>query len=137
MAYASGQFATNGDAQTSVFVCRNSSSNATQTELFLDGSIARTSIPNNSSWTFDILVTGRSSTGASAAYSIRGLLKNTAGTTTLVGSLTKTVLAEDVNSWDATAVADDANDALEVKVTGAAVTNIRWAATIRTVEVIY
>jgi hypothetical protein len=65
------------------------------------------------------------------------VLKNIGGTISLVGSLTSTTPWEDVSAWDATVVADDANDALEVKVTGAASTNIRWVASVRTVEVTY
>jgi len=45
------------------------------------------------------------------------------------------VLAEENTAWDATVVADDANDALVVKVTGAAGAAILWAASVRTVEV--
>jgi len=137
MAYASGQLSSNGDAQTSVSVCRNTTADATQIQLFLDGSGARMSVATNSTWTFEIIVTGRTSSGNSAGYQISGVIENNGGTTALVGALTKTVLAEDIGSWDATVVADNTNDALEVKVTGAAATNIRWAATVRTMELIY
>ncbi len=137
MAYASGQFTNAGDAQTSVYVCRGTTADATLTELFLDGASKRMIIPNNSTWAFDVLVTARASNGNSAAYQIRGAIKNNSGTTSIVGSPTFTLLAEDVASWDASAVADNANDALVVKVTGAAATSIRWVATVRTSEVTF
>lgn len=136
MAYASGQFATTGDAQTSTFVCRGATTSATQTELFLDGSGARMVLPANSTWAFDILVSGRAANGDSGAYHIRGAIKNTSGATSLVGSLAKDVF-ENVSGWDATVVADDTNDALEVKVTGAASTSIRWVTSVRAAEVLY
>jgi hypothetical protein len=137
MAYASGAFANAGDAQTSVYVCRNVTSDATQTELFLDGVSQRMKVALNSTWAFDILLTGRASGGNSAAFTIRGVIKNNSGTTTLVGSITKTILAADVPAWDATVTADNVNSALSVRVTGAAATSIRWAASVRTTEVGY
>jgi hypothetical protein len=135
MAYASGQFAAPGDAQTSVFVCRGVTTTGTQTELFLDGSSQRIAVPLNATWTFDVMISGRTSTGSSAAYRIFGAIKNVANTTTLLGALNKTVIGEDVAAWDATVVADDTNDALEVRVTGASGTTIRWVASVRTSEV--
>jgi hypothetical protein len=137
LAYASGAFDAGGDAQTSVYVCRGTTTNATQTELFLDGAAEQMVVSTNTTWSFDILITGRASGGNSAAYQIRGAIKNNGGTTSLVGSPSKTVLAEDVPAWDASLVADNANAALAVMVTGAAGTDIRWVASVRTVEVTY
>jgi hypothetical protein len=137
MAYASGAFEQTGDAQTSVYVSRGQTTDDTQTELFLDGTAQRMAVSTNSTWSFDILVTGRASNGNSAGYQIRGVIKNVGGVTSLVGSLRETSLAEDVPGWDATVVVDDTHDALTVKVTGAASTSVRWVASIRTVEVGY
>src|SRR5258706_2759682 len=137
MAYASGRFATNGDAQTSLYVCRGATTDGTLTELFLDGASQRIVVPVNSTWTFDAFVTARSSTGNSGGYQIRGTIKNNPGTTSIVGSPTFTLLGEDVAAWDAMVAADNANHALVVRVTGAAATSIRWVASLRTTEVIY
>jgi hypothetical protein len=138
MAYASGAFATAGDAQTSTFVLRNTTADATPTELFLDGSAARLAIANNRVVTFDILVVGvNTASGDSAGYRLAGVARNIAGTTSLVGSPNKIVLGEIVAAWDVNATADDASDVLIVQVTGSAATNIRWVASARTVEVAY
>ena len=136
-AYASGQFFSPGDAQSSLFVVRRVTFEAGPSELFLDGDNAtqRMVVPTNSTWSFDVLVTGRGSGGTSAGYQIRGVIKNSGGTTALVGTVIQTLLAEENTAWDATVVADDANDALVVKVTGAAGAAILWAASVRTVEV--
>jgi hypothetical protein len=138
LAYASGSFAgnfaTGGDAQMSMYVLRNSTTNSTQTEVFLDGGSSRMGLSSGSSWTFDILIVGRNSTGDSAHYQIVGGIKNDSGTTVFVGTPVKTVLGEDVAGWDVTVSADDTNDALVIKVTGDSST-IRWVATVRTVEV--
>ena len=89
VANANGSFATAGDAQQSIFVLRNSTTNATQTELFLDGSSARMVLPNNSLWTFSIFIGGRrtDATGGGAGYKVEGVIRRdgTAASTTLTG----------------------------------------------------
>jgi hypothetical protein len=137
LAYASGRFAAVGDAQSSKYVLRNSTSGAVTNELFLNGSSARMTLPNNSTWTFEGQVVARSSTGSSAGYKFKGVIDNNSGTTSLVYTPSYETLAEDVAGWDVVVQADDANDALVVKVTGALSTNIRWVATVQTTEVTY
>jgi hypothetical protein len=137
-AHASGQFQDAGDAQTSVYVCRGTTTNAVQTELFLDGLAQRITVPTNSTWALDILVSGRASNGNSAAYQLRCAIKNNAGVISfLPGGPGAFVLGEDVASWDATVVTDSPDQAVVVKVAGAAATSIRWVATVRTVEVTF
>jgi hypothetical protein len=140
MAYASGRFVMVGDAQTSVYVLRNTTGGSVQTELFLDGAGAsqRITLAVSRTVTFDILITALSSTGQSAGYQVRGAIKNLDGATQQVGlAFSKTVFGEDDAAWDVDVQADNTNDALVVKVTGAAATNIHWVATVRTVEVGY
>lgn len=143
MAYASGFFfpGASGNAQTSTYVLRNTTADATPTELFLDGSAVRLTIPISRVVTFDILVVGVNisggSAGNSAGYRLAGAIKNIGGATTFIGTPNQTVFGEDNASWDATVVADNTNDALVVQVTGAGTANIRWVASVRTVEVAY
>jgi len=137
LAYASGQFTDRGDAQTSVYVCRNITTNATPTELLLDGAIERMSIPENATWSFDILVTGRTATGKSAGYQIRGAIARVEGTAAFIGTPSINVLGEDIADWDASVNTNQQKDALVVQVTGAGDTTIRWVASVRTVEVIF
>ena len=135
-AYASGRFATVGDAQTSVYVLRRTTSSATQAEMFLDGASLRMTVPDGASWTFEALVVARSSTGDSAGYRLIGVVENVGGA--MAGSYQATqVLREDVAAWDVSASTDNVNDALIIQVTGAAATTIRWVASVRTVEVTY
>lgn len=139
MAYANGRFTANGDAQTSVYVLRRNTTVATQTELFLDGLSAtqRITLASTRTLTFEILLVARSDTGQSAGYRFIGMIENSGGTTTFIGSPNKVVLGEDDASWDADVFADDTNDALVVKVIGAASTSIRWVARVQTAEVSY
>jgi hypothetical protein len=139
MAHASGWFTHPGagQAQTSIYVLRRTTTSAAATDLFLDGDTAIQSltIAAGRTVTFDILVVARTEAGASAGYHFLGVIENHAGTTSFIGTPQKTVLGEDVASWDANIIADNANNALVIRVSGAAATTIRWVATARTVEV--
>lgn len=137
VAAGAGKFSARGDAQRSDFVLRNATSDGTQTELFLDGASQRLAIQDDTTWFFEIRIAARrtDANGESAAYILQGCIDRNAGTVALVGSVTKTVLAEDTSAWDVTATADDANKALAVKVTGEAGKAIRWVAHVGTVEV--
>ena len=140
-AYASGSFAANGDAQGSRLVARNTTSGTTPADLFLDGTDDRLVLPASTSWGFTISVVGRTTdagTGVeqSAYYKLEGLIKRDgASNTTLVGSVTKTVLAEDDATWDVTVSADDTNEALDISCTGGSGDNTRWVATVTLTEV--
>jgi hypothetical protein len=140
-AVANGRFATDGDAQHGTYVLRNITSNATTTELYLDGVTAtqRIVVPNNSVWTFTILVAGRrtDTTGGGAGYRFDGVLRKdaTAGSTTLVGAVSKSVLGETNTAWNAAVTVDTTNGSLKVDVTGEAAKTIRWVATVMTTEV--
>lgn len=140
-AHASGRFIVNGDAQASAYICRAVTSDNLETELFLDGSGRRIEVPNNSTWTFDILVTARGTArgtnAASAGYQLRGVIQNNDGITSFLGTPVITTLAETSYAWDATVVADEANKSLAIKVTGEVESSIRWVASVRTVEVGY
>ena len=136
---ANGRFAALGDAQGSELVVRRSTTNATQSELFLDGSSLRITIANDTTWAFECLIVGRrtDADNESAAYRITGCIdRNTnAASTALVGTPTVTVISEDTAAWDVDAVADTTNGSLNLRVTGEAAKTIRWVGWVRLVEV--
>jgi hypothetical protein len=136
-AHASGRFAADGDAQTSQLVARISTTNATPTELRLEGSSVRITIVTDTTWAFHILLVARrtDADNESAAYEFLGCIDRNGSTTALVGTVQKTVIAEDTAAWDADVTADDTNDAMAITVTGEASKTIRWVAYIRLVEV--
>jgi YadA head domain repeat (2 copies) len=139
--FANGNFATAGDAQAGLYVLRNITTNATGTDLFLDGTAAtqRLIFTNNSCVTFDILITARrtDSTGGGAGYRFVGVVKKdgTAASNTLIGAVSKTVIGETNPPWDANLTANTTNGDLRVTVTGEASKTIRWVAVVRTTEV--
>jgi len=134
MAHASGRFAATGDAQASLYVLRRTSTGTAYTELFLDGSGQRITIPDNRAMAFEILVVGHDNTDNQAAgYRFWGIIKNVGGTVSFVESVDKSQKDDD-DSWDARVQADDTNDALVIEVRGNNET-VRWVATVRTSEV--
>ena len=134
MAYASGSFAATGDAQASLYVLRRTSTGTAYTELFLDGSGQRITIPDNRAMAFEILVVGHDNTDNQAAgYRFWGIIKNVGGTVSFVESVDKSQKDDD-DSWDARVQADDTNDALVIEARGNNET-VRWVATVRTSEV--
>jgi hypothetical protein len=138
-AFANGSLGGSGDAQTSLYVARNITTDATLTELFLDGSTTQLVMPNNSVFTFDILVAARrtDATGGGAAYRFVGVARKdtTAGSVTFIGTPSKTVIGETNAVWDAAVSVDTGTGAFRVRVTGEATKTIRWVATIQTTEV--
>jgi hypothetical protein len=127
-AHASGQFAANGDAQRARFVLRNKTTNATATELFLDGSATRLTVPSGKTIGGTIQLCGASSGGEEAVHYIRQfLIRNRGGTTGLIGSIQ--TVGTDIESSGLAACsvtitaldnAGDTTDALKVEVQGPA-----------------
>jgi len=123
-------------------ICRYSLSgtttDATETEIFVNGvADSRITIASGYCYTFMVQISAkRTETSMECAgYKIEGVIKNDSGTTSLVDAPTVTSIAEDDSNWDVTAEADDINDALVIKVTGAASKTINWAATVNLTEV--
>jgi hypothetical protein len=139
MAYASGQFGNPGDAQASLYVLRNATEDDITKELLLNepwGTLApeRLTVADGRTLTFDILVVARSDEGASAGFTVQGVIENVGGTTGFIGTPTVVELGKD-DDWTVAVKDDDPNGALSIQVTGSADTDIRWVATVRTSEV--
>ena len=146
-AFANGSFAAAGDAQSGLYVLRNVTTDATTTELFLDGSAAQLVIPDNSAVTYQVMVVGKrtdAATGTSelAAYRIEGVVFKESGASSVsyVGTPSKVILGErlspDDSAWDANVSVDTSTGAMKVTVNGEASKNIRWVATVITAEVV-
>jgi hypothetical protein len=138
MAYASGAFAVSGDAQSSLYVLRRATTNASWSDLFLDGAGALLTIPVNRVLAFDVLLVARSESGEAAGYHAQGVIENESGNVRFVGAAPDFVdLGEDTITWGAVLVADNTNDALVIRVIPPLIDPpaIRWVAMVRTAEV--
>jgi len=141
-ALASGAFeyGSEGSAQTSMFVLRRETNDDSWNELSLNGAIfgpERMTIPANSTWTFDILISADGIGANSAGYQIRGVIKNVGGVTSFVGTPVTTVLGEDVAAWDVMVAEDHVHNALTIYALGVNGITIRWVASVRTTEVMH
>lgn len=135
---AFSKFTTKGDVRASKFILFNETTDATETELFVDtASTVRVGIASDSTMTFKGLVTARRADAddESAGFKIEGVIDNNAGTVALVGVPSVTTLGDDSGAtWSVAITADAANAALSVKVTGEAAKTIRWTCAIDTCE---
>ena len=140
-AYAAGEFAAQGDCQQSDLVARNATTDATaNVELFLDGNDDQLTIPTDTAWAFDILITAAEQGMANAKKFHRtGLVVNDGGSTTIAAEDTigTDLTIGSPGAWAVDIDVDDTNDALKIEVTGEAATNIRWGAHVRLMEVSY
>ena len=139
--FANGNFSSSGDAQHGVYVLRNITTDATPTELFLDGTAGtqRLVLPNNSVFTFSVLVAAKStsipSTGAGYKFDGVAVKDSSNNSISFIGIPSKTVLGETVVPWDVNISTDTTNGAIIIKSTGTSSATIRWVATVLTSEV--
>jgi hypothetical protein len=135
--FAQGLYAAGHSSQFIRLLACVKTTNATPTELRLDGSSARITIPSGKVQNLLIQITGAKSDGSAVANYTRQIgIKNVAGTTSLVG--TEITIGTDVAASTSIAItADDTNDALAIAVTGIAAETWRWCAVISGVEIAY
>lgn len=138
-AFANGFTTTAGEAQAGLYVLRNVTDDNTVTELFLDGTSEQIVLPDNSLFTFEVLVAGRrtDAVGGGAGYRFIGVARKdaTSGSVTFVGTPSKTVLGETNIGWDSLLTVDTSTGAISIKVLGEAAKDIKWTAVVRTSEV--
>ncbi len=130
MAYANGSFDEAGDAQTSTLVFHNLT-NEPYPEVLL-GTVPLTS---NRTMTFDILVAASSEALPDAGYQIRGVISNSNGDVSFVGTPRVDTLGEDRSEWNAWVEVNHEQGALSIMVKGSDDLAVRWVAAVRTVEV--
>ena len=139
IASASGDFATQGDAQHGEYNLRVITTNASPSIAYLDGSSAKLVLPNNSAFMFvaDIVCRRTDATGTVGAWTITGLIFRdaTASTTAISGSTSTVTIAKSNSLLAVSATADTTNGALQINVTGIASQTIRWSVHVRTQEV--
>lgn len=139
------KFSVNGDAQRGTVGLRATTTNATQTDMTIDGAVATTTtllvLQNNSTWNFRINIVARTNTatGKSAGFVLEGLINRgaTASTTEIVGSIQATRWSKNSNSWEAFAFADTSTGALSIKVIGESGTTIYWNALVEWIEITF
>ena len=139
--FASGSFTTDGDAQSGSYILRKSIGSTSFVTLTTDegvtGTTNQVTLPNNSFYTFRILVTARA-TGSNdgGAWEFNGVITRdaTAGTT-LARVVNKTKIWSSLLGYDVQVIADVANGALQIQAKGNDSNFVRFVARVDTVEV--
>lgn len=131
------QFSAVGDAQSSVYVLKCQTTDATATEMQSMGTSL--TMPSDTTWSFRALVVGRKTgDNSSVGYEVKGLVHNDSGTAAIVGTVSVTVLGEsttptNMSACDVTANASGAN--LRIMATGIASNTIKWVCRLEIAEV--
>ena len=119
---------------------------ATATALRSDSNAAGTTnqviLPNNSAYLFKAtVISGVTGGGNTSGWKLEGVIKRgaNAASTTIVGSVTTTLLAQDAGAsgWVIAATADTTNGGLRITFTGQASTTIRTVCKVETTEMTY
>lgn len=134
--FTTGYFSALGDAIQKTYILRGTTTNATETEIFLDGSYR---IPVNANTTIfyniDIVARRTDAIDEAAAFHLKGVADNFSGTTADVGNIFETIVARDDARYSVDARANNSTDTINIYVTGVAAKTIRWVAYVMTVEV--
>ena len=138
---AGDKFATAGDAQTTRAILKVQTTDATVTTMLAGAGTTHLPIlANDSAVIFKASIIARQTDAddVCGAWTLLGALDRnaTAGTTLLLGSVTKTLIHRDVGTWDVDATADAVNGSLDIKVTGAVGDAVNWVCALDFTEVV-
>ena len=132
-----------GDAKQGMYLFKGTTlnDNANLTEIFVKGvTNSRLTVASGTVMGFDIMLVAQrwgmsSGNEKSASWNFKGCITNIGGTTSILGTIMKTVLGKTDSTYDCTVDAINANDALRIRVQGQSGQNIKWFAVVNTTEV--
>lgn len=134
-AHSAGQFSAQGDAQSIRVVLRRVTTNATPTELFLDGASLRLTVPANKVISGIINIHGVRSDGTATAHFVRQFQVKNAANVSSYPYAAQLVGTDFASGTSITFNDPDTNgDSLSVSVTGIASQTWRWTAVVDAVE---
>ena len=148
-AFSNEHFSSAGDSQTSIYVLRSDTTDATPEAMATDGpnttrnAFNQIILPNNSAYSFSGTIIAREQASAGSDYAsweIKGaLLRDANAASTVLGNgiQNKLYATSGASAWAIALTADTTNGGLKIEVTGAASTNIRWVATVNNSEVTF
>ena len=138
-----GRFGADGDAQNTTYILRGATTNASFTTIQNNG--ADVVLASNRTMMFTANIVGRrtdqvnASNSDNAAYVLKGCLHNDGYGAALVGSVSKTVIAETDSNWDVQATVTGAGaggaDQINIQCKGANSKNVNWVAKLELLEV--
>lgn len=123
---------------SNVYTLTATTTNATETEAFVNGSAGvRIPVATNKTvfYTAEIACRRTDASGDHGAWFIKGVASNDAGTVTDVGALYEVIVARTDSAMSVDIRADDTNNSVGVFVTGATSKTVSWRVVVTTVEV--
>jgi hypothetical protein len=140
--FSSGYFSTPGDAQRIEFTVRGTTTDATPTEIFLDGSSEQFIPQDGATYAVSIMVVARQTGGAAGTVGdsiyeeTKLAVQRTSGTTAGIpgGSSTSYAASAGVGGWSFSAGIDGTTQAVTFTVTGEASKNISWMCRVEAVK---
>jgi len=136
----------NGVSQSSLLILGKQTTDASATVLTSNGAAGSTDnqviLPNNSAYLFKAtVISGVTGGGNTSGWKLEGVIKRgaNAASTTIVGTVTTTLLAQDAgaSTWTIAATADTTNGGLRFTFTGQASTTIRTVCKVETTEMTF
>ncbi len=117
------------------YVLSGSTTNNTQTEIFVGAQAStRMDITSGNVWMFDVdIIAINSGNNEQAGWKYSGMIHNFGGTTSLTSNLGEVEVDPQTN-WSVDVSADNAVDALVIKVTGENSKTLKWVAFVKTTQ---
>jgi len=131
-----GSFSTSGDISVKEYILYGTTTDATETQLLIDGT-KKIPVSTNTSISYTVDIIGRRTDvpNYNGDFQLKGCVINNVGTTTDAGTLYEIVVHRDNSSWVVDARADNATDTLGIYVNGVSGSTIKWVAYVKTVEI--
>jgi hypothetical protein len=128
VAHSAGAFVNAGDAQHTILMAKVATTGNQPTNLFTENLGDRLTIPDKTTWTFNIKISAYNNTdNLGAGWNILGCIQRSSGTTTLIGTnVVNTWIPVGMSGVGAGAFAATTNSALTIQVVGLASKDIRW-----------
>ena len=139
--YSSGNFQYEGDAQVGFYILRKELIAAVASALTTDSLVAGTTnqiiMPNNSAYSFKILVTAKAkTTNDEGAWEFNGIVSKGVGTSSVaIKVVNKTKIWSSNSAYDVNVIADTTYGGLQVVANGADTNPVRFVAKVETVEI--
>ena len=128
----------NSSGYTGTYVLTGTTTNATQTEIFVNG-VASSRIPISANvtayYTMDVAARRTDVAGESGAFYLKAVAANVAGTVSDVGSVYEVVVARSDTNYLVDMRSNNTSKAMTVLVTGVAGKTINWRAVVSSIEV--
>ncbi len=136
VAWGGGQFAAQGDCQSSLITLSATTTDATPVLLQVQDTPSSVLIRAGVAYGFRATIVGRKTDGSELAMFMRsGIIQNLSGTTAMVGDVSTIGADNNVPAWAITITADNGSSSLFIHVTGEVSTTIRWVCTLEAAEV--